>query len=75
MQESFFQWHEITRDDRGRERRRILAWRMTCQDVIAHGLLPENLGKIYEMVPNSEERRHTGGQNCYGHHLVFSEPK
>jgi hypothetical protein len=33
----FYEWYEIARDARGRERRRKLRWRMTVPDLIAHG--------------------------------------
>lgn len=70
----FYEWYEITRDERGRERRRKLRWRMTIPDLIAHGQRPEHLGKVFEMVPNSEERRGDGGYSGYGQYLKDLPP-
>lgn len=52
----YYEWYEITRHN-GRERRRKLRWRMTVPSMIEHGLLAENMGKVYEAVPGSAEDR------------------
>lgn len=56
---TYWQWRELGRDARGKDKWRTLRWRMT--EVDAAEWAAKN-GKTLEKVPGSAEVRQTGGE-------------